>query len=355
MPKPFIHITDLYHPPQDPDDHFDAATLLALPGIDLRAVILDITREFLEPAPAGRDIARDPGYVPVLQLSFLTGRSIPVAAGPPDPLRSLDDSCLDRPRRDQAGIVLFLEALRTSPAPVTVSVVGSARVIAAAFNRDPLLVRSKTSVILLNAGSLDPSREEWNVMLDRAAYIRVWRSGLPIHWYPCTTDQGPFCPDHPHGTYWQATHATLLDDLPPLLRRWFSYALTGSSRGDIIRALSEGGDGAVWENLLSEPRNMWSTASLVMAAGYSLVRRQGGWRFLPGDQAPGAEVWPWELLPVSATVDDDGSMRWKAGSGSGTHRLFRRRPGTAFGPAMAEALNALFRTLLPDPRRSGSP
>ena len=68
---PLVHITDLYHPPQDPDDHFDLATIAALPEFDLRGVILDVTQKFLDPAPAGWDIARDPGYVPVVQLGHI--------------------------------------------------------------------------------------------------------------------------------------------------------------------------------------------------------------------------------------------------------------------------------------------
>ena len=42
---PLIHITDMYHPPQDPDDHFDLATIAALPEFDLQGVILDVTQK----------------------------------------------------------------------------------------------------------------------------------------------------------------------------------------------------------------------------------------------------------------------------------------------------------------------
>lgn len=36
---PFIHTTDLYSPPQDPDDHVDLATVFALPELDPAARI----------------------------------------------------------------------------------------------------------------------------------------------------------------------------------------------------------------------------------------------------------------------------------------------------------------------------
>src|SRR5579872_7145237 len=38
---PLIHCTDLFHPPGDPDDHVDLATVFALPPFDVRAIILD--------------------------------------------------------------------------------------------------------------------------------------------------------------------------------------------------------------------------------------------------------------------------------------------------------------------------
>jgi hypothetical protein len=38
---PIIYSSDLYHPPQDPDDTYDLATLFALGEFDIRAIVLD--------------------------------------------------------------------------------------------------------------------------------------------------------------------------------------------------------------------------------------------------------------------------------------------------------------------------
>ncbi len=168
---PLVHITDLYHPPQDPDDHIDLATVVALSEYDLRGVIVDVTQKFLDPAPAGFDISRDPGFVPVMQLSHIIGRAIPVAAGPRAPLSGPDDDAANRPRSEQAGIQLLLDILENSPEPVVLSLVGSARVVTAAFNRAPELLRGKVRSLLLNAGSIGGIKREWNVGLDAAAYI----------------------------------------------------------------------------------------------------------------------------------------------------------------------------------------
>ncbi len=344
MKIPFVHITDLYHPPQDPDDHFDLATMMALPELDLRGVILDTTTKFLLASPKGFDIARDPGFVPVVQLNYLLGRSIPIAVGPSEPLEHEGDTGRDRAPSEQSGIKLLLEILRDSSEPVVISTVGSARVIAAAFYREPELMRARTKAVLLNAGATAKTKTEWNVNLDPIAYKAVWNSGLPIHWYPCATERGAFDEEHEYGTHWKASHESLLRDLSPALQAWFSYSLTGNGRGDIIRALREDGKGAAWEHILSGKRNMWSTASLVMAAGRTLAQTPEGWRFVAGGGSS-LSVWPMFLDPISATARDDGQIEWHSTVDPTGYRIFRRQPGRQYGVAMAEALHALLQSL----------
>jgi len=342
---PLVHITDLYHPPQDPDDHIDLATVVALEEFDLRGVILDCTQKFLDAAPAGFDIRRDPGYVPVLQLAHILGRPIPVAVGPFSPLSSPTDTAADRPLAEQGGITLLLKILEESDVPVVLSLVGSARVLTAAFNRNPGLVRSKTRRVLLNAGSTSGPKREWNVGLDPAATIGLWNFGLPIDWYPCATERSAFNPDHERGTYWKTTHAVLFRALSPALRSWFQYAFTGSTRGDCIRALEEDVEPVVWEKILLETRNLWTTASLIMAAGRVLCRSFAGWRFLPRQDAEGCELWPFSLEPIVASVNAEAEVQWHLAEGESNIRLFKRRRGAEYGEAMGEALGALLASL----------
>ncbi len=342
---PLIHITDLYHPPQDPDDLLDLATVMALDEFDLKGVALDITEKFLVAAPAGFDIPRDPGFVPVTQLSYLTGRHVPVAMGPVEPLRNPKDIASDQPRHEEAAVLMVLEILKSSAQRVVISCVGSARVLTAAYNRDPDLLREKIAYVILNAGSTGGPKMEWNAGLDPAAYVGLWRSGLPIRWYPPATKSGAFDPASDRGTYWKASHTELFKDLPDPLRAWITFTFTGNWRGDIIRALSEMGNGSAWQDLLAAERNMWSTASLVMASGRVLARTTEGWRFVPESTASGYEVWPWRLDHIEASVNDDGKISWKLVTNGGNALLFGRRGGTEYGVAMAEAFNALLKTI----------
>jgi len=341
---PIIHTTDLYHPPQDPDDQIDLATVLALDEFDLQGVVLDVTQRFLDGAPKGFDIPRDPGFIPVAQIGYLLGRTIPVAMGPTQPLRNPGDTAGDRPRHEQAGIDMLLEILDRSPAPVVITVVGSARAVAAAYNREPELMHAKTRAVVLNAGSTGGEKTEWNVGLDLHAFVGLWQSGLPIHWYPPGTEKSAFVQKHERGTYWRATHKALFHDLPEKLRAWFAYGFSGSTRSDFIRALGDDSGGA-WEKILAGERNLWSTTSLVMAAGRVLARTPEGWRFVPQAAATGLTVWPWRLDPISASVSKDGKVTWQLDKNATTTYLFGRQPDAEYGNAMAEALNALLRTL----------
>ena len=342
---PLVHTTDLYHPPQDPDDQIDLATVAALDEFDLRGVVLDVSARFLESAPEGFDIRRDPGFIPVVQLGYLLGRSIPVAAGPTRALASPTDTARDLPDREQAGIRMLLEILDASPEPVVITVVGSARVITAAFNREPELMRRKTRAVVLNAGSTGGPKTEWNVGLDRHAFVGLWQSGLPVHWYPCGTEKSAFVRRHERGTYWKVSHEELFHDLPQSLRAWFAYGFSGSPRADFIRALDDMGNGAEWESVLEGERNMWSTASLVMAAGRILAKTPDGWRFVRPEAASGLDIWPWRLDPISATVSADGMVQWELDEASKSRFIFGRQPDVEYGQAMAEALNALLRGL----------
>ena len=345
MKIPLIHITDLYHPPQDPDDHFDLATVAALPEFDLLGVVLDVTERFLHAAPRGLDISRDPGFVPVTQLGFLLGRTIPVAAGPSEPLKHPGDTAADRSLREQIGIELLLHLLRSSSQPVTVSIVGSARVLAAAFNREPDLLNDRIGAVLLNAGTCAGDHDEWNVGLDRIAYVDLWRSGLPLHWYPCANENGAFDETHHRGTFWQAAHADLLHDTQARLQAWFCYALTGSNRGDIVHALDEECKGSAWEDILQAKRNLWSTASLIAGAGRMLARTPEGWRFISANETPVPESWPMSLQPITATISNHGVVTWQPTVEPSIHRIFRRKEGRGYGTAMTEALNALLRSI----------
>ncbi|HEX6444768.1 MAG TPA: hypothetical protein VF053_06770 [Streptosporangiales bacterium] len=323
---PVVHLTDLYCPPQDPDDTLDLLTLHALPELEIRAVVLDPTRRFLRARrDGGYDIAREPGLVTVLQLQHLTGTAYPVAAGPVDPLRDASDDCRDRTLGEQAGVELILRVLRESDRPVVVSVVSSLRPLVAAYNRDPELCRERIDRVLVNAGSAAGEEREWNVALDPVAYTALWRTALRVDWYPCAGAGGSFAREE-HSTYWSADLRTLVAGLPAPLSAWLHYSFGAGARGDPLRSLHELGEGEAWRMVSEGTRNMWSTASLVQAAGRTLRRTDDGWRFVPREG------------------DEDGAFGLEAAEEPQVRR-FRRPLALDHDAAMTEALHDLLSRL----------
>jgi len=91
---PIIYTTDLYHPHDDPDDHFDLATLFAIPEFDIRAIVIDTGKR-------GKD---RPGLLPVRQMMHITGRTVPVATGLIENLRHQGDLGERQPAEALAGV-----------------------------------------------------------------------------------------------------------------------------------------------------------------------------------------------------------------------------------------------------------
>src|SRR4051812_33421571 len=85
---PIIDVTDLYHPYQDPGDNFDLIAAYALPEVDLRAVVFDVTDEYRKPVgqipglPKDDQGPRDPGFIQVTQLNRIFNRNVPCACAP---------------------------------------------------------------------------------------------------------------------------------------------------------------------------------------------------------------------------------------------------------------------------------
>ena len=282
---PVIYCTDLFHPHDDPDDHFDLAALYALPGLDLKVIVLD----------QGAKQQQKPGSVPVSQLNRLTGRQVPFALGLGQPLESPTDGALNQPAEYQAGVQIILKTLRESPGPVMIASVGSVRDMVAAFNREPALFRAKVGRLLVFIGEAsDPTFKEYNVALDLQAYVGLMRSGLPVWWVPCF--DGGVGQNRGHASFWKASHRDLLQNASPAVIQYFIYALE-HEKADPLLFLSERVDAGCEERLLKGERNLWCTALFGVLA----------W---PPAQT-GNDLFG--FTPVELTVADDATIRYAAG------------------------------------------
>lgn len=270
---PLIYCTDLFHPHGDPDDHFDLATIFAIPEFDVRCVILD----------QGDVQMKQPGNVAVAQLNQITGRAVPAVRGLGAKLRSPTDPGLDQPDPFQHGVATILSVLRTSTPPVMIATVGSVRDVMAAFNREPSLFFEKAGKVMVFIG--EASKEdfrEWNVELDPQAYIGLMRSGLPIYWVPCF-DSGLW-QNAGHASFWQARHGDILTNAAPPLVQYFIYALEKET-ADPLRFLALPVSSSRRVNLMAGTRNLWCAAIFGSLAGRDIARKDG--RYVSGPRRPG--------------------------------------------------------------------
>lgn len=343
---PVIDTTDLYHPHQDVGDNLDLIAAYGLPEIDLRAVVLDATERFRDPATEG--IARDPGFVPVLQLNRIFGRAVPFGVGPLRALRDPRDDATDAPDDEQTGIRLLLDTLAHSESPVEITVFGSARVVTAAWNRAPDLMLAKTRLVHLCAGSSDPSFVEWNVALDPDAMVGLLRSELPVAIYPCATADGPFAYGERNG-YWLLPDLGFLARTHPAVRSYAAYALSRSSRSDFLRAVEEPVDDSTLLPLLARPHSVWETCVWAAISGRVLARRPGEmWRLVPrGEVGRDAETIAERLQPVRIRARPNGVFDWRPASGPTRTLLYDRGDPLRYEQAAREALPALYEAFRP--------
>ncbi len=353
--RPVIDITDLYHPPQDPGDNVDLITAYALPEIDLRAAILDVTGRYRRPYinesdhgyddPAGH---RDPGLIPVTQLNAIFGRDVPCAPGPYEPMRSPDDPMTDAPPFQQTGVALLLRALRESPEPVDVLSFGSARPVAVAYNREQKLLESKVRMVHLCAGGAPRGYLEWNVRLDPHAFVRVLRSTLPVAIYPCATEKSPVDLG-PYNCYWRLPNLGMIREVTPALQRYLAFAFERTVRVDFLAAIEDDLAEGVIDRIAGAPHNVWETAVWMEAANRKLVRRADGhYRIVPGANiAADDHVVSSELLPCTVDVDDGGQFDFTLTKEPGRLWIYHRADPEENQRALQEAMPAMYASFRP--------
>ena len=305
---PVIYSTDLYHPPQDPDDHYDLAMLNCLEELEVKALVFDVATPNRNPEEIGKNALE--------QMAIISGRkSPPWKTGLLYPLRTPDDQALDQPEEYQGGVRLILSTLEQSKEQVVMFLVGSCRDFVVAFNRNPDLLRNKVKAVYVNAGNGPTGiQTEWNVTLDPHAYVGLMFSGLPIYWCPCITDSYQLCSpeDVSAGkafcTYFIVPdQAELLASTRTIVKNYFSYALYRSKEDPLSFLDKE------QQQLPHRPRNMWCTGPFLHAAGRKIYQTQDH-RWIASDpekvkSSPAVEVFHFEPVRIKYIMKEvDGKQ-----------------------------------------------
>lgn len=332
---PLIHVTDLFRPCNDPDDHWDLACVYALArrgDVDLRAIIIDY--------PPAEPKGRNPDIIAVAQMNRMTGLSVPVAVGSPHPMKSRADTQPYADKSDLQGVQAILNVLRTSEQPVLINVAGSSRDVAVAGKTDSSLFAGKCAGIYLNAGTglsrRDPSgRLEYNVTLDKSAYAAIFDLPCPVYWLPCfegtETDSGPVV--HEYASHYVFRQGEILPNLSPPLRSYFACMFSRNTKSDWLDYLAGTPDSALLAEHGGKDRHMWCIPGFFDLAGHGVwadgqIRRRDD----PG-------VYTFE--PIQITCGEDGITQWRPEPGSRSRFILHVRDLANYSSAMTKAMNTL--------------
>ena len=330
---PVVYGTDLFHPHVDPDDHFDLATLFALPEFDVRAILLD---------QGDRQLQR-PGAIPLRQMLRLTGRQVPFAVGLGRQLATPSDDGRAQSVEFQGAVDLLLKVLRESREPVTLIMAGSVRDACAAWNREPALLRQKVGRLYLNIGSAQDGRIEYNVDLDPRAYAGLLRSGLPIYLCCCLPMKAGE-PQSEFSTWWHFRQAEVLETAPKGLQAFFIYALQRLAPAELDPTKALETDLLPWRHLVWEmDRNMWCTAPFLHAAGRTVRRVNGSWTCAQPPPAGAQAESIFTFVPARVEVDDSGKTKTLLNDPNPNVQLFKVTAPESYAAAMRDCLRELFR------------
>jgi hypothetical protein len=345
---PVIHQTDLFHPPADPDDHWDLACSFALAArgeFDLRGVVIDYPPRWH---------FGDPAVGAVAQLSQLTGVVAPLVVGATGRYIATDrgvasiDESGQVPDRELLAARFIVETLRRSSVPVTIGIAGSCRDVALAADLDRDAFAEKCAAVYVNAGVSDPERTgsvvEYNVMVDPLSFRQMFNLPCDVRWLPAFDSLEGQHPD-PVARFelgwssrWTFEQGDVLSDLSEPLRRYFEYAMDEEPSHRWLQALTRPTPTAARDRIGRQVRRMWCTAGFFHAAGWG-VREDGELVTMDADDSVFA------FLPIEASCDDNGFVTWEVVETSRTS-ILRVRDVTTYPAAMRLAMARLLRTIV---------
>ena len=339
---PVLHVTDLFRPHMDPDDHWDLACVYALAhrgDIDLKGILID--------HPPGDNEGRNPDIAAVAQMNLIAGIAVPVAVGSGLPLKSRDDAQSYASPTDHHGVRMVLDVLEKSPDPVVINILGSSRDIAIAGKKAPDLFASKCAAIYLNAGTGSPamnseSQIEYNVTLDKHAFAAVLDLPCPVYWMPCFEDMETRRerPIREYGTHYRFRQSEILPHLSDMVRKYFEYMFGRYTDHKWLQYLREPADETLLSKFASMDRHMWCTGGFLHAAGYRVC---GDGKTLPLDDESDSPVFTFEKVRV--TCSDSGITKWRRDDNSRNRFIFHVTDTQNYQSTMTGAMKSLLMIL----------
>jgi len=339
---PALHVTDLFRPHMDPDDHWDLACVYALAhrgDINLKGVLID--------HPPANRTDRNPDIAAVAQMNLICNLFVPTGVGSPQPLKSHNDIQANTSGTDHHGVRMILNTLRQSPHPVVINILGSSRDVAIAGKKDPDLFAAKCAAIYLNAGTGSPnmspaSKLEYNVTLGTFAYAAIFDLPCSVYWMPCFEEMETRRERSisEYGTHYEFQQDRILPHLSQSVQNYFTYMFGRYTDHNWLHYLKGPRDQALLSKVGGMTRHMWCTAGFFHAAGYTVC---SDGKIVPLDEKTGPPVFTFD--PITIRCSDKGVTKWRPDDNSQQRFIFHVRDVDHYQSAMTTAMKSLLMTL----------
>jgi hypothetical protein len=331
MKPTVIHMTDLYHPHNDPDDHWNVAMEFALHykgDINLAGICFD----------GKHPDYGDPAIGAVAQMNYIVNDAVPMGIGLAEPLKDETNFRKILKQPPNGAVKLILNTLETSREPVYIHVCGSCRDIAVAGALRPDLFKRNCGGIYLNAGSSKPmTRLDWNVWLEPYAYIQIFKIPCKIYWMPCLNVMPEF-EESSDSSFFNMPQKEVLPYLSDNVKKYFLYMFDKVEKESYLEYLLKPLDKERLEHFAVQDRQMYCPAGFFHAAGYG-VNTEG--QLLPKNDPRSV----FRFVPVEPDIDSDAMLRsYKICSKSNIYLL--EHSMSVYAPAMTKAMKELL-SLLP--------
>jgi hypothetical protein len=328
---PIIHATDLYHLHNDPDDHYDLASIYALAytgNIDLQGILIDYP---------SRPEHGDPDVMGVAQMNYYTGLVVPAIVGSPYLMKDRNDIQVKSSKIEHQGINWVINTLRKSPSPVVINIVGTATDIAVAAKKEPDLFKEKCKGIYLNAGSAfmgTGNKLEWNVFLNPNAYAAIFDASCPVYWLPCKNEKDAMEVGE-NGSYYKFLQNDILPYLPKKLQNFFLFMLGRKVSHKWFSYLNGEPEQELLTEFGSKYRNMWCTAGFLHAAGQKVT---SAGKIVPVNSKENSVF---SFKPMTVSCDDKGNTTWNPANHSENRYILHIDDVNNYQKAMTIALKNL--------------
>lgn len=304
--KKVLLTTDLYHPHNDPNDHWNLATMYCLAMKKLIKFVGVLCDEDKPDRVRGFQTYGDPSVQSIAQLNYITGISVPEAVGSHKPMTCEEDIVSVLSSKMVIPSANHIISVLEEGGEVDIHLCGSCRDVLLAYRMRPELFDENVR-IFLNAGTYtDQDILEYNVSLEPFSFSQIFKIPCKIMWAPCfeSLHDDKFGKLAKHANFYSVKHEDVLPYLSRQMKNFFNYMYSQETETGWLSYIQGEVDEEVFERFKTGDRWMWSTPGFLLSAGMFFDASGNATQKMP--QCP-----LFEYIPVVVDCNTDGRLSWR--------------------------------------------